>query len=361
MVQGAQAGMMDRFQLTDRALGAGLVLLVLAGCFVVLRPFLSAILWACILTFSTWPLFLRLKLLLGDRPALSALVMTIAMAALLVVPLVTVLAGLAENGVFLVNAANRMLSEGLPDPPAWLRDLPLIGSGADAYWRGLAHDGVALIAEAQRLLPATRRALLGLGELMGAGLVQLGLSVFLAFFLYRNGDAVAAQLNRASARIAGDRAQRLLEVAGGTVISVVYGILGTALAQGLLAGIGLYLAGVPAAPLLGLLTFFLSIVPVGPPLVWVPATLWLFFEGQVGWAIFLAVWGFFVISGVDNVIKPWLISRGSRLPFAMTLLGVLGGVLAFGFIGVFLGPTLLAIGYRLLAEWNLDAVQSRPE
>ena len=150
----------------------------------------------------------------------------------------------------------------------------------------------------------------------------------------------------------------MFEVAGGTVISVVYGIIGTALAQGLLAGIGLALAGVPAAPLLGLAVFFLSIVPVGPPLVWVSATVWLLWNDSVGWAIFMAMWGFFVISGVDNVIKPWLISRGSRLPFATVLLGVAGGALSFGFIGVFIGPTLLAVGTRILREWTENTRES---
>lgn len=349
---------MNRFDITDRALGLGLLILVLAGCFVVLRPFLTAILWAGVLTFSSWPVFVRLKVLLHGHAAWSAGLMTVLMAVLLVAPFVTVLGGLADNGVFLVNAANRVLSEGLPDPPSWLLKIPLLGASADQYWRGLSHDSGALLTEAQRLLPATRQALLALGELLAAGLVQLALSVFISYFLYRHGEAVGAQLTRASSRVAGERAQRLVEVAGGTIISVVYGILGTALAQGLLAGIGLYIAGVPAAPLLGLATFFLSILPVGPPLVWVSASAWLLFNDQIGWAIFLSVWGLFLISGVDNIIKPWLISRGSQLPFAMTLLGVLGGALAFGFIGVFLGPTLLAVGYRLLAEWSVPTAES---
>ncbi len=113
----------------------------------------------------------------------------------------------------------------------------------------------------------------------------------------------------------------------------------------------MWIAGVPGALLWGMLTFFLSVVPVGPPLIWGGAVAWLLYQGSVGWAIFMALWGFFGISGIDNVIKPYLISRGSRLPFILTLLGVLGGALAFGFIGVFLGPLLLALGYRLLQEW----------
>jgi predicted PurR-regulated permease PerM len=140
-------------------------------------------------------------------------------------------------------------------------------------------------------------------------------------------------------------------VAGGTIRSVVYGILGTAFAQSILAAIGMWIAGVPGALLWAMLTFFLSVIPVGPPLVWGTATLWLLSQGSIGWAVFMGLWGFFGISGIDNIVKPYLISRGSHLPFILTLVGVLGGALAFGFIGVFLGPLLLALGYRLLQEW----------
>lgn len=148
------------------------------------------------------------------------------------------------------------------------------------------------------------------------------------------------------------RAAYLLGIARTTVTGVIYGILGTGLAQGVLATAGFAVAGVPGAVLLGVATFFLSVVPVGPPLVWTGAVIWLFQQGEPGWAIFVAAWGFLVVSTVDNVIMPFIISRGARLPFAVVLLGVLGGLLAFGVIGVFLGPTLLAVGYRLATEWT---------
>jgi predicted PurR-regulated permease PerM len=345
---------MNRSELVDRALGLGLFVLVLAGCFIILRPFLSAIIWAAVLTFSTWPIYKRLKSFLGGRSTLAAAIMTLVMAILVVAPFVIVATGLADNSVVLADAARRALDEGLPEPPGWIAQLPLIGSSAEEYWRRFANDGGALVQEARQFLPVLRRVTLVVGEALGLGLIQLGMSVFLAFFLYRNGEIVSAHLRGVGSRLAGERAQRLFDVAGGTVISVVYGIIGTALAQGLLAGIGLAIAGVPAAPLLGLTTFFLSIVPVGPPLVWVTATVWLLWNDSVGWGIFLGAWGFFIISGVDNIIKPWLISRGSRLPFATVLLGVAGGALTFGFIGVFIGPTLLAVGTRMLLQWTED-------
>src|SRR5690606_698770 len=139
----------------------------------------------------------------------------------------------------------------------------------------------------------------------------------------------------------------LRDVAGGTIRGVVYGILGTAIAQGLLAGIGFAIAGVPAAALLGLVTFFISVIPGGPPLIWIPASIWAFQNDSVGLGAFTLLWGLLVVSSVDNFIRPFLISQGNKMPFVLIFMGVLGGAIAFGFIGIFLGPTLLAVSYRL--------------
>jgi predicted PurR-regulated permease PerM len=193
------------------------------------------------------------------------------------------------------------------------------------------------------------------GRMVGRGVLDMGLSVFLAFFFFLHGEALARRLRIALERLTGVRATHLLGIMHDTVSGVIYGILGTGLAQGVLAAIGFVIAGVPGAVLLGGATFFLSVVPVGPPLVWGGAAIWLFQQGQPGWAVFVAIWGFFVVSTVDNVIKPFIISRGANLPFAIVFLGVLGGVLAFGVIGAFLGPTLLAVGYRLSTEWTTEA------
>jgi len=164
---------------------------------------------------------------------------------------------------------------------------------------------------------------------------------------------LAARLQEVTRRIAGTRAQQLVDLAVTTVRGVVYGILGSLLAQGILAGVGFLVAGVPGAFLLGFLTLFLSLVPGGPALLWLPASIWLSKQGATGWAIFLALWGLFVVGTADNVIKPYLIGRGSDLPFILVLLGVLGGAIAFGVIGIFLGPTLLAVGYTVVRDWAL--------
>jgi predicted PurR-regulated permease PerM len=316
-----------------------------AGCTLVLWPFLTALVWAAILASTSWPAFLWLDRGVGKRRVLAASLMTLLVTVVLLGPVLAVALAMADNAAELGRAASALVKEGLPDAPSWLASLPLVGQSIHDYWQQFAHDSPRLAA----------------GRVVGAGVLDMGLSVFLAFFFFLHGEALAGHLRIALKRMTGVRAAYLLGIARSTVTGVIYGILGTGLAQGVLATIGFAVAGVPGAVLLGVATFFLSVVPVGPPLVWGGAAIWLFQQGQPEWAIFVAAWGFFVVSTVDNVIKPFIISRGANLPFAVVFLGVLGGLLAFGVIGAFLGPTLLAVGYRLTAEWTATDTDSQLE
>jgi predicted PurR-regulated permease PerM len=330
---------------------------IVIGCYFVIRPFLSALVWAFILCCATWPVFMRARRLTGGRAGAASLLMTLAIAAVLLAPFVVVGISLADNARQLIEAGRRFIAEGPPDPPAWVGRLPLIGTQLEDYWAGFAHDSARVFEELKNYVDPIRSFALASGEALLNGILLLALSIFIAFFVYRDGEAMTRRLLATVERIFGERGRHLANVAAATTRGVVYGILGTALAQGILAAVGLALAGVPAAPLLGLATFFLSPVPVGPPLIWIPAAIWLFYQGSTGWAIFLVVWGIAVVSSVDNVIKPLIISRGSNLPFILVMLGVFGGVVAFGFIGVFLGPTLLAIGFALLSDWSKELEQ----
>ena len=352
---------MDAQARIEQMVVIALLLILAIGCFVVLRPFLSALLWALILSFSTWPLYEALVRALGGRRTVAAALMTLLVAVVLVLPPVMVGSGMADSVAKVVGMVRTLLAEGPPGPPAWVVEVPVIGVGLHAWWLDLSDQGAAWTATLQPYLETGRELLLSTGVSLGQGVLQLSLSVLAAFFFFRDGAAGARHLDAAIARLAGERARRLLVVAGDTIKGVVYGIMGTALAQASLQFVGLWLAGVPAAALLGFLTFFLSFVPMGPALVWLPAAIWLFYKGALGWAVFLAVWGFFVVSGVDNVLKPYLISRGSKLPLILVFLGVLGGVVAFGVLGVFLGPTLLALGYTLVREWIAGSARVRPE
>lgn len=323
-----------------------------AGCAVVLWPFMTALIWAAILASSSWSAFLWLDRIVGERRILAASLMTALVTLVLLGPVIAVALALANNVAELGRAASTLVKDGLPDAPAWLTTLPLVGQSIHDYWQQFAHDSRRLMNELGTLAKPAQAAALAGGRLLGNGVVDMALSVFIAFFFFLHGEALAGRLRIALERLAGTRAVYLLGIARSTVSGVIYGILGTGLAQGVLASIGFAIAGVPAAELLGVATFLLSVVPVGPPLVWGGAAIWLFQQGQPGWAAFIAAWGFFVVSTVDNVIKPYIISRGTRLPFAIVFLGVAGGVLAFGVIGAFLGPTLLAVGYRLASEWT---------
>jgi predicted PurR-regulated permease PerM len=331
------------------------------ACVLVLRPFFSAILWAAILTFTTWPLYLRLRARLGDRMPLAASLMTTAIVLALLVPIALAAIGLAENAETLMQVVKGLLDRGLPGPPAWVASLPLVGASLQERWAAMAAESGSLAQAVQPFMGSTRTWLLAAAQALLEGMVTLLLSTFICFFLYRDGDAIASRSRRLVTRLAGAGALRLVDVAEATIRGVVYGIIGTAFAQAVLQVIGLLIAGVPGALILGALTFFLSVVPFGPPLVWLGAAAWLWFEGSVGWAVFTLLWGALLVSTIDNVIKPYLISRGANLPFVLVLLGVLGGVLAFGFIGVFIGPTLLAVAYRLVLEWSAMQREGREE
>lgn len=344
----------------EHNLGMAVLLLLLAGCLLVLRPFASALLWAVVLCYSSWPIYGRILKICRQNRTLAALVMSVFMIIVVLLPFVIIGTTLTDNVRDAADAARVWTSTGPPAAPKWLVKVPFVGLKADAQWTLLAADTAKLWQETQRFIEPVSAWLLKVGLALGGGLVELALSIFIAFFLFRDGRVVANRLNTAVERIGGERGKQLLAVAGNTVRGVVYGILGTAIVQGMMAGAGFFIAGVPGAALLALLTFFLSVVPMGPPLIWVPVTLWLFFKGSTGWAIFMLIWGFGV-SSIDNFVKPYLISQGSQMPFILIFFGVLGGALAFGFIGIFLGPTLLAVGFRLVDKWATMQRESYPE
>jgi predicted PurR-regulated permease PerM len=335
----------------EEGLGRGILALLFVGCLLVLWPFMTALLWATVLTFSLWPLYRRLAKLLGERRKLAAITLSLGLVLIVVLPFAIVGFTLGDNVSELETATRRWLEGGLPAAPAWLAKVPLVGKTAADGWNSLAGDSSKLVEKAKTLIAPVGSWLLSSGVKLGVGLVQFALSILLTFFLLLNGSALGATLADAIRRIGGERGAYLLELAGNTVRGVVYGILGTALVQAVMAGVGLVIAGVPGAGVLALLTFFLSVVPLGPPLVLVPAALWLFHAGSTGWGVFMLIWAL-AVSTADNFVKPWLISQGSDMPFVLIMFGVLGGALAFGFIGVFIGPTLLAVGHRLFREWS---------
>jgi len=324
---------------------------IAVGCVLVLYPFFSALLWAAILVFTTWPFCEWLRTRLHLRHGAAAGLMVALTAVVLVLPLALAAPGGANDVNHLRTVIEEALRAGLPGAPAWLFDIPLVGPTLGALWNRWAAD-ISVMVEALRpyfgiLLEGGLSLLLGIAN----GVLLFVLALFIAFFFYLYGEPIAARLTIILQRIAGARADRLIIITGATVRGVVYGILGTAIVQGILTAFGLWLCGVPRPVQLGAVAGFLSVLPIGAPVVWIPAALWLMGSGHLGWGIFLAVYGVVAVSGADSVIRPWFIARGAQLPFMLTVLGVLGGALSFGLLGIFLGPVLLGVGYTLVNEW----------
>lgn len=335
----------------DRLLVQILLLALLGACAWVLAPFFSALFWAGVLAFASWPLMRLLTRALDGRENTAAAILTAGWMVLVAVPLVWLGFNLADHIRDATELIKDLQGDGLPDAPQWLVDLPLAGEWLVSVWARIDEEGAALLASVQPYLGRVGNWLLARSAQIATGMLELALSLVLVFFFYRDGPRMAAFARSLLQRLIGVRAEHYSELVAGTVQRVVNGVIGTAAAQGLLALIGFYIAGVPGALILGIITFIFSLIPMGPPLVWIPATAWLVSQEQYGMAVFLGIWGMFVISGVDNVLKPYLISRGGNLPLVVVLLGVFGGILAFGFMGLFLGPTLLAVAYSLLGDW----------
>jgi predicted PurR-regulated permease PerM len=343
-----------------RAVGLLAMLALAVGCLLVLRPFLSALLWAAILVFSTWPAYRFLRERLRLPASLAALAMVLVEFLLLGLPLVYVAPTRREEVDRLRASVQALLTDGLPGLGDWLAHLPLVGEYLHEKLGGLSAGLVGMTELLQPYAGDIAQGALSVLLAVLSGLAEVLLALALAFFLYRDGRAIAERSEAVLRQFAGSRAARLVQLTGNVTRGVVYGLLGTAVAQGVLTAIGLWLSGVPQPVLLGVVAGCISVLPVGAPVVWIPATLWLFTQGQNGWGIFLGLYGALGISSVDNVIRPWLISRGADLPLLLTLLGALGGVFAFGFLGLFLGPVLLAVGFTLVQDWADNPAPAEP-
>jgi predicted PurR-regulated permease PerM len=334
--------------------GAALALLLLAGALAVLRPFLVPVTWAAVLAFALWPPTRWLRRRAGGRRTLAALLMTALVLVAVIGPLAAVSAGLVEE---IRGAAQRIdaLQQEPRQPPAWLTGLPVIGGRIAALPRYLEpevleewlRDNVRLVQDL---------ALQAAGR-VGRNVLKTGIGLLVLFYFFRDGDVVVAQLRRAARRLGGEAVGRRFDAVGGTIRAVVYGLLVTAAVQGVLAAVGYAVAGVPAPILLGIVTGLLALVPYGTSVVMVPAALWLLFEGETLAAMGLLLWGTLIVASVDNVLRPLFISGAIRVPYLLVFFGVLGGIGAFGLVGVFVGPVLLSALFALWREWAEDGTE----
>lgn len=330
-----------------------LLTLLVLGCLWVVYPFIAAMLFAAVLCTSTWPAFEWLRKALGNRSTLAAALMTLSLTLIFLLPLVLIASKTASGLASLTEFITPWIEQGgLSEPPVWLSHMPWVGDTVLQYWHTLSESRTELLKALQVSAESLRPYLLKTASLVANGVIQLALVLLVAFFFYRDGAAITRLIRTAVEKLGGEMGHELLTLAKNTVNGVMNGIVGTALAQALVMLVGLLLADVPGAVLLTAATFVLSLVPVGPPLIWGGAALWLYSEGSTGWAIFMVAYGLLAVSSVDNVLKPLLISRSASLPILLIALGVFGGIFAFGFIGIFLGPTLLALAYVLFLHWT---------
>lgn len=325
--------------------------LLVAGCLLVLAPFVAPILWALILALTTWPAFRRLREAVGGRRTLAAGLMTLLLILVVLVPLALLSVNVVGDAAEVVRRTRQLLAEGVPHAPDWLAGLPVVGHALAGLWQGLAEGTLAIGQHVPKVIRPVGAWLVSVGAGVGRGMFDLSISLLVLFFLYRDGRAAGEAFTHMARRVVGEQSLQLIGVAENTLKGVVYGVVGTAFAQGVLMALGLWFAGVPGATFLGVVAGLASLIPVGAAIVWIPAALWLVTQGEIGWGLFVAAWGAAIVGSADNFIKPMFISRGSNLPFIVVFLGVIGGMMAFGFLGLFLGPTLLALGFTLLGAW----------
>ncbi|KPK05972.1 MAG: hypothetical protein AMJ64_10435 [Betaproteobacteria bacterium SG8_39] len=329
--------------------------LVIASLWI-LSPFLASIVWATMIVVATWPLFLGLEARLWGRRGLAVTLMTLAILLVLFVPLSLAIGALLENADAAVAFGKRIAKEGLPPPPQSVEALPLVGEYLAKAWRAVLDLGLADL---------WRRVAPYLGEVAkwlaaragGVGLVAVHflLTAVIAAILYAHGEAAAQMAQRFASRIAGKAGEGSIVLAGQAIRAVAIGIVVTALVQSIVGGIGLLVAGIPHVAVLAAIMFMFCIAQLGPGLVLFPAVAWMFWQGQHGWATFLLVWSVGVVL-MDNFLRPILIKRGADLPLLLIFAGVIGGLLSMGLLGLFVGPVVLAVTYRLTEAWVNEAL-----
>jgi predicted PurR-regulated permease PerM len=331
---------------------------LIASSFWIVRPFLVALTWATMIVVATWPLLLHAQAWLGGRRPLAVAVMTIVLLLILVVPLYLGIATIVANATRMADWSKSLATLAIPQPPAWVEALPVVGSTLAGRWQQLA--AAAPTDVAAHLAPYARElALWFVGQVGSIGMlvVQFLLTVIIAAILYANGETAARDAGLFARRLAGPQGENAVHLAGQAIRGVALGVVVTAILQTTAAGIGLVIVSVPFAGILTALIFMLCVAQVGPGLVLIPAVIWVYSMRGAVWGSGFLVWAI-VCGTFDNFLRPMLIKRGADLPLLLIFTGVIGGLIAFGIIGLFIGPVVLALAYTLLVDWVSQDTQS---
>ncbi|MDE2604684.1 MAG: AI-2E family transporter YdiK [Burkholderiales bacterium] len=324
---------------------------LLAASFYILRPFLGALIWAIMIVVATWPLLLALERRTGGRRWVAAAVMTVLLLLVLVVPLSAAVGTLVANADAIAGWTHHLKDFQLPLPPDWVRNLPLVGERAADFWENLAMGGTqALLALVTPYAGVVTKWLVSQAGGLGALVLQFLLTVVAAAVLYVQGEAVVGWVLRFGARLGGERGEEAIRLSGQAIRGVAMGVVVTAIVQTLIGGVGLLVAGIPFAAVLTVGMFLAAVAQIGAALVMMLPVVWLYWSGSPGWGTFLLVVTV-VVGTLDNVLRPILIKKGADLPLLLIFVGVIGGLVAFGLIGIFVGPVVLAVTHTLANAW----------
>lgn len=325
--------------------------LLFIGSLWILLPFLFALAWATMIVIATWPILLKVQRGAGGRRWVAVIVMTILALAAFVGPLLAAVSAMLEAATNSPAVLRDLVARGLGPPPAWIANLPVVGARIAGKWAALAGAGPEALVETLRpYAHSVTSSVLALTGNIGAMIIQMLLTIALAAILYSSGETAAGGVLAFAHRIGGARGEDTVQLAAKAVRSVALGVLVTALVQSALAGLGLWVSGVPHPGLFTAIAFVLAVAQLGPLLVLAPAVFWLYWSGNAAWGTVLLIWSLPVIA-LDNVLRPILIRRGVELPMLLIISGVIGGLIAFGVIGLFVGPVVLAASYTLLKAW----------
>ena len=328
---------------------------LIAASIWILRPFLAATIWSTMIVVTTWPILRTLQSRLWGKRWLATTIMTVALLLVFVAPFSAAIGTIVANAGEIVGWTNRFSDVKLPPPPEFVEKIPIIGQKAANVWREYADKGSEELAEIVRPY-AVRVTGWFVAEVGSFGLVSLQflLTVVICAILYTTGEDSARWVRRFGRRLAGERGDQVVRLAGQAIRGVALGVVVTAFVQSVLGGIGLAIAGVPFAAVLTAVMFMLALAQIGPLPVLLGGLAWLWWQGDTGWFVALLIWTI-VVGSLDNILRPILIKKGADLPLLLIFAGVIGGLFAFGLLGLFVGPVLLAVAYTLLDAWVSEA------
>jgi predicted PurR-regulated permease PerM len=333
-----------------RLLVAGIIAGIVLLTFSVLQPFLVPLIWGAILAYVSWPANQRILRSVGGRPGVAAFVTTLLVTLAIIIPLIWLVLLLRVEALAAYAEVQAFLAADPKLPPALL-ELPWIGPWAEDLLAEITQNPGALREQFVFLMEESSVEVSRVIGGVGRNVAKLFFAVLSMFFLLRDGPRVLREVRAILEGILGPRVSDYLDSVGSTTQAVVYALILGAIAQGAVAGIGYWIFGLQAPVLLGAITVLIALIPFGAPVVWGSLSIWMLVTGNVGGGIGLLLWGLLLVSWVDNIVRPLVISNATRMPFLLVVFGVLGGVLAFGLVGLFIGPVLLAVTLAIWREW----------